>query len=417
MARDFLPVISLPSIARAVPAVFMILLLGLAAPARAERASIVIDAGTGEVLHSQEPHLRSFPASTTKLMTVYLAFEALEAGTLNPEEPLPVSAHAAAQTGTTLGLVQGETIPAEVAIQAVIVRSANDAAVVLAERLAGSESTFAERMTAKAKTLGMQRTVFRNATGLPHAAMTVTAFDLATLALAHLRDFPRHYAYFGRRLLRYGQQTLPTYNGILVQYDGADGMKTGFTCAAGYNLVASALRNGRRLVGVVLGEMSGTERTQRMMALLNQGFAKPAGSQTPTMASLGTEAAKIPDPAPNTGVLGGHCGLTAAPGTGTGIPPGWSVLIAGQYVNAGLAQAAGRRMLGHFPGGRLAVINRHASGPRSMAPVVVGIDRATAVEGCRALREKEIYCLVFDPGRLSAAVTLSQRIARMKRKR
>src|SRR5215813_12257700 len=214
-------------------------------------AALVIDANTGDVLSALEANHRWYPASLTKMMTVYLAFREIEANRLTLAETLTASQHAAAQTGTRLGLNAGETVTAEQAILATILQSANDAAVVLAERMAGSEEAFAAEMTSMAKSLGMTRTVFRNATGLSNPEQVTTARDMAVLAQALLRDFPQHYHFFSTRSFAYGKRSYPSINGILSRYPGVDGIKTGFTCRSGYNLVASAQHDGRRLIGVV----------------------------------------------------------------------------------------------------------------------------------------------------------------------
>src|SRR5262245_36577925 len=243
------------------------------ASAAADYAAIVVDAESGTVIDAHAATARWYPASLTKVMTVYLAFEAIEAGTLGLDEKLPVSEDAAAQPATELGLGAGETITVNDAILAIILQSANDAAVVLAERIGGSEDQFAVLMTAKAKELGMRRTVFRNATGLPDPEQVTTARDMAVLAAALLHNYPQYYHFFSTTSFTYGGQTFGTINSILTRYEGADGIKTGFTCGSGYNLVASAQRDGRRLIGVLLGSHSSFERSIEMDRLLDVGFA------------------------------------------------------------------------------------------------------------------------------------------------
>src|SRR5215813_7933873 len=236
-------------------------------------AAIIVDAASGTVLESIDATMPWYPASLTKVMTVYLAFEDIEAGRLKLDETLTVSEHAAAQPPTELGLGKGEKITVKDAILAVILRSANDAAVTLAERMGGSEEKFAERMTSKAKELGMRNTVFRNASGLPDPQQVTTARDMAVLASALLENYPQYYHFFSTTSFIYAGQTFGTINGILSRYSGADGIKTGFTCGSGYNLVASATRNGRRLIGVLLGGHTNFERHTEMGKLLDEGFA------------------------------------------------------------------------------------------------------------------------------------------------
>src|SRR5262249_28132060 len=211
--------------------VFLLLLAGLSWPqpgwAAADYAAIVVDADSGTVLESVAPTARWYPASLTKVMTVYLAFEEIEAGRLKLDEELTVSAHAAEQPATKLGLRAGRKITVKNTILAIILRSANDAAVELAERIGGREEAFAERMTAKAKELGMSRTVFRNASGLPDPEQVTTARDMAVLAKALLENYPQYYHFFSTTSFTFGGRTFGTINGILSRYEGADGIKTG----------------------------------------------------------------------------------------------------------------------------------------------------------------------------------------------
>ncbi len=257
----------------AVPA----LLLGLLAlcasrPAEAKFASLVMDAKTGAVLEEYNADARNYPASLTKMMTLYLTFEALNAGRLKTAQRLGVSRMAAAQRPSRIDLVPGQTVTVEEAILAVAVKSANDAAVVLAENIAGSEPRFAQIMTQKARELGMSATTFRNASGLPNPGQVTTARDMATLARALIRDYPQYYHYFNVREFDFDGVAIPTHNHLLVRYDGADGIKTGYIHASGYNLVTSAVRDGRRLIGVVLGGRTSTMRDHSMMHLLDVAF-------------------------------------------------------------------------------------------------------------------------------------------------
>ena len=240
--------------------------------AQAGYASIVIDAQTGHVLHEVNPDTRNHPASLTKMMTLYMVFDALRQGKLSLNSHLPVSKYAASMVPTKLGLKPGGQIQVKHAILALVTKSANDAAVVLAEALGGTESGFADKMTARARRLGMDRTRFRNASGLTHSSQLSTARDMATLALALIRDFPREYRYFSTREFSYRGHRYTNHNKLLDAYRGTDGIKTGYTRAAGYNLVASARRDGRRLVAVVFGGKSSRARNQDVMALLDRGF-------------------------------------------------------------------------------------------------------------------------------------------------
>jgi D-alanyl-D-alanine carboxypeptidase len=255
------------------------LLLLFSANSMARMAAIVIDADSGRVIHENEASQRWYPASLTKVMTIYLTFSALEAGKLSLHELVTVSKNASMQPHSKLGLHHRETLTVEQAILAVTTRSANDAAVVLAERLGGTESHFASMMTQQAQRLGMTNSSFQNASGLPDEGQISCARDLAILSAALIHDFPQYYPYFSATEFTYRGRTMPNTNRILRSYPDADGMKTGFTCGSGYNLIASARRNGHRLIGVVLGAHSSAERFEQMGDLLNAGFEKSmAGS-------------------------------------------------------------------------------------------------------------------------------------------
>jgi len=235
-------------------------------------ASIVVDADTLEIIHARQIDDMRYPASLTKVMTLYLAFDALNAGTLFLNEPVRVSTNAARTAPTKLGLRSGQTITVENLIQAIAVKSANDAAVVLAERLAGSEAAFAEQMTSKARSLGMMKTTFKTANGLPHPEQKTSARDMAKLASNILNNHRRYYHYFGQERFRYGSRTYKNTNGLLHWLNGVDGFKTGYTRDSGYNLIVSAQRDGRRLIAVVLGGASGTSRNSHMQDLIERGF-------------------------------------------------------------------------------------------------------------------------------------------------
>jgi D-alanyl-D-alanine carboxypeptidase len=236
-------------------------------------STLVIDAESGQLLEADNPDAPHVPASLTKMMTAYLAFEALQQGKLRLTQSIPVSSIAAEQDPTKLDLAPGQTITVEQAMLGLTVRSANDAAVVLAEAMGGTESQFAEMMTRKARLLGMKGTIFRNASGLPDPIQTTTARDMATLARALIRDYPQYYHFFSVREFNFEGTVIPTHNHVLDRFEGADGLKTGFTNAAGWNIVISAVRNGRRLIGVVLGGHTASARDREVMQLLTVAFA------------------------------------------------------------------------------------------------------------------------------------------------
>ncbi len=234
--------------------------------------SIVLDADTGRVLSENNSDAITYPASLTKMMTLYLTFEALNTGRLRLDQYLPVSVDAASKSPTKLGLRPGDSVDVQDLILGIVTRSANDAAAVLAEGLAGSEPAFAESMNNKAQKLGMRSTFYRNASGLPDPEQHTTARDTAQLALALYHDFPREYRYFSTREFNFRGRMVVGHDHLLDWYPGADGIKTGYIRASGFNLATSAVRGGHRLIGVVLGGVSGSARDREMAALLDQGF-------------------------------------------------------------------------------------------------------------------------------------------------
>jgi D-alanyl-D-alanine carboxypeptidase (penicillin-binding protein 5/6) len=235
-------------------------------------AAIVVDANSGEVLYAARADSPRYPASITKVMTLYLAFEALEQGKLKTTDRITVSPRAAAQAPTKLGLAPGQTISVDDAIRVIAVRSANDIAVALAEHLGGTESRFAAMMTLRAQELGMSQTRFVNSNGLPDSRQLSSARDIALLSRAVLRDYPQYYSYFSTREFDYHGRHMRNTNGLLHTMPGVDGIKTGFTNASGFNLAASAVRDGRRLIAVVLGGASTASRNNHVQELLTAGF-------------------------------------------------------------------------------------------------------------------------------------------------
>ena len=235
-------------------------------------ASIIVDADTYEIIHARQIDEQRFPASLTKVMTLYLVFDALDAGTLTLGEPLTVSKYAASTSPVKLGVKAGKSITVDEAIQAVTVRSANDMAVVLAERVGGTEEGFAALMNAKAAELNMQNTHFKNPHGLPDPKQHTSARDMAKLASAVLNNHRRYYHYFGQTHFTYKGKTKKNTNNLLHWLQGVDGFKTGYTRASGYNLIISASRENRRIIAVVLGGSSGKARNTHMQDLVERGF-------------------------------------------------------------------------------------------------------------------------------------------------
>ncbi len=235
-------------------------------------AAIMIDAENGNVLHEVDATQAWYPASLTKVMTLYMTFEALKNGQIQFFDAMRTSSHAARQPTSKLGLRAGEYLTVRDAILAIITRSANDAAVVLAEHLSGNEEDFAVKMTDKAHSLGMYNTRFMNATGLPNDWQVTTSRDMAVLAWNIQRRFPDYYQNFSAHSFNYKGTELRGINKFTAKYPGAEGMKTGFTCGSGYNLIAAAHQNGKHLIGVVMGGMTSAERYQLMYQMMDAGF-------------------------------------------------------------------------------------------------------------------------------------------------
>ncbi|MBR1278154.1 D-alanyl-D-alanine carboxypeptidase [Bradyrhizobium sp. AUGA SZCCT0283] len=243
-------------------------------------SSIIVDGNSGAVLSSNNPDGIRRPASLTKIMTLYLLFERLDAGKMKLDTEMEVSEHASEQAPTKLGLKPGQTLKVEDAIKGLVTRSANDAAVVIAEAIAGNEDEFARLMTRKARALGMSKTTYRNASGLPNDEQLTTARDQATLGRAIQDRYPRYYRYFATTVFNYRGQSIRNHNRLLGNVEGVDGIKTGYTRASGFNLVSSMRRGNRHLIGVVLGGRSGGSRDATMRNLLAENLEKGATKRT-----------------------------------------------------------------------------------------------------------------------------------------
>jgi D-alanyl-D-alanine carboxypeptidase len=261
-------------------------------------AAIVIDADSGEVLYDNQSQAVLYPASLTKMMTLYLVFENLDKKRLRLDEDIAISATAASREPAKLGLPAGAVLPLEDAILALTTKSANDIATALAERLAGTEPNFAMVMQAKAHELGMEDTQFRNASGLPDGEHYSSARDMATLARALIRDYPQYYHYFSARSFQFQGIDYANQNRLLGNYPGADGIKTGYIKASGHNLAASAVRDGKRLIGVVFGGPTLNWTRQRMTELLDEAFGAP--SQRPTIMAAAAAAREVIPAVPDT---------------------------------------------------------------------------------------------------------------------
>ena len=346
-------------------------LAAAAGPAAAKPAWIVVDADSGRTIKAHRPDHRHYPASLTKLMTLYLTFEALRSGELKLDQELYVSPHAASMPPSELGLRPGDRLSVDTAIKALTTKSANDAAVALAEELAGTEWDFAMRMTRRARALGMDSTKFRNASGLPNPYQVTTVRDMARLGRALIDDFPGYYRYFSVERLRYHGRVYRNHNNLLDSYAGADGMKTGYIDASGYNLVASAERGSRRLIAVAVGGRSAAARDSRVAQLLDAGFAELPPSRPPR-----------PPQRPQ---------VRTAQATGA-----YAVQVGAfsqQAPAQRLANRARQDAASLLESGRTEVVRQHG-GARLYRARVVGVAEDEAERACRQLQRRGFDCLV-----------------------
>lgn len=274
------------------------LLLSTAA-AWSDQATIVVDVKSGQVLEADHASELHYPASLTKMMTLYITFEALHSGKLKWDDRIRISENANGKDPFKFAIGAGNTISVREAVEGMIVISANDAAVAMGEYFAGSEAKFGEMMTAKAHALGMTNTVFRNPAGLPDPEQVTTAADMAKLGMALMRDFPDDFKLFSERSIKFRSMKIRGHNGVLNTYPGANGIKTGYTEASGYNLVTSVERGGRSLVGVVLGSKTAQERDELMKTMLDRYLPAAPAAPAPAVAKA-TAGAKVPMPVART---------------------------------------------------------------------------------------------------------------------
>lgn len=377
-------------------------------PAGARNVSVLVDVGNGAVLRADGANALWYPASLTKMMTAFMVFEAAKAGKIHLSDKISISANAAGQSPTKFGFKTGQKITIEQALTAMIVVSGNDAAVALAETVGGSEEHFAQMMTETAHRIGMTRSEFRNASGLPNAGQVTTARDMAELALHILEGYPEHYHFFSNRSVTIAGRTQPSVNGILSSYQGADGMKTGFTCGSGYNLVASAKRNGRRLVGVVLGGSNRGERAALMTRLLNTGFTLPADGAL-KLKDLAIKVSAAEQGPPPILLKGGACDQRVAEDgsstiTSTARISGWGVVF-GAFPQKSQAEATiaamKKKLAGTIKKGRPAIIQRTWEGMTRYSGLLVGLDQADAGKACKKVWADKGYCLALSPAVLS----------------
>lgn len=383
-------------------------MLAAAGMARAQDATLVLDANTGDILYAYQEDDQLHPASLTKMMTLYMAFEALRKHILKPDQALKVSPHAASQRPSRLGLKAGATIKAEDAILALITKSANDAAAVLAEAMADAESDFARAMTRNARKLGMADTVFRNASGLHEDGQVTTARDMAKLAMALLRDHPDYYKQFATRSFSWHGRRYANHNPLLSSYKGADGIKTGYIRQSGYNLVGSAERNGQRVIAVVLGSKTPSIRDWTITTLLDYGFEQIAGNPSikesrslPYITNpMGEKALRVAvRSAAKPTVSRNKPGASAAPKTrqvSSTVGKGWAVQV-GAYPSTPPAEDAARRAKAKIPdllgGTRLSLPQTTRGGFRFYRARLIGLTESQARTACRRLANHAIPCL------------------------
>ncbi|SIQ06578.1 D-alanyl-D-alanine carboxypeptidase (penicillin-binding protein 5/6) [Rhizobium sp. RU33A] len=303
---------------------FCVAILTLSTTAHAGSAQLLLDARTGEVLASENADVLNHPASLTKMMSVYMVFDAIKAGKLSWDSPVPFSKHAASRPPTKLFVKAGDSITVREAVLAMIIRSANDASAAIGEKIGGSEEGFAALMTRKARSLGMMNTTFFNASGLPHAQQFTTARDMSTLGVALMRDFPKEYELFATKSFKFRGKTINGHNNLMYRYKGMDGIKTGYTNASGFNLVSAVEHDGRRVIGVVLGGRTAASRDKIMERLIDANIKKAStGQQLLVSRSTGVQmdlarlGDEVPVPASRQSALAAVQGLAGATGTAT----------------------------------------------------------------------------------------------------
>ncbi|MEK9752467.1 MAG: D-alanyl-D-alanine carboxypeptidase family protein [Rhodospirillaceae bacterium] len=373
-----------------------------AASAEAGYASIIVDADTGRILHATNADTRNYPASLTKMMTLYIVFDALEVGKWTLNTRLTVSARAAGQAPSRLGLEAGSTIRVEDAILALVTKSANDVATTVAENLARSESDFAMMMTSVARKLNMSRTTFRNASGLPNGGQMSTARDMALLARALLQHHGKYYHYFSTKEFQYAGHTHQNHNKLLTTYNGADGIKTGYIRASGFNLAASVKRGGTRLIGVVFGGRDSRQRNRIMTKLLNKGFSVVDGRRKAPMVAdklpeRETVVQSVVRQPPREIARAPSVPAPARPANPGGTAEEWAIQV-GAYARYSQAYQAARTamdMAAQLVGsGTVKVVPlKTRRGKTLYRARIHGIAKDTAYAACKLLTKKERDCM------------------------
>lgn len=372
----------------AIAAFLLVIASLLVAPASsfAKYASIVVDANTGRILHGTNIDTRNYPASLTKMMTLYLVFDDIKAGKLTLDTKFRASRRAARQPASKLGIRYNQTLTVQQAILALVTKSANDVATLIGENIAGSERHFALRMTAKARKLGMTRTTFRNASGLPHRGQLSTARDMAKLARALITNHPEFYSYFSIKHFKYKGHNYKNHNKLLTTYEGTDGIKTGYIRASGYNLVASAKRHDQRLIGVVFGGNSSKHRNRHMTSLLNKGFSMLDGGK-----------ARVPVVVASTNQRNHKTKPGSAVTRKTKIKNRWAVQV-GAFIRYAQAYEAARVAVDVAPSllsyGQIKIVPLTKRNGRTLHRARIdGISKRQAYRACRTLKKKRKQCM------------------------
>ena len=401
-----------PKLAALLAAAILIAAMMAPAQARSRYAELVVDGTSGRVFHGRNADARKHPASLTKIMTLYLLFEALDEGKLRLGQKLKTSRRAAGQPATKLGLRRGETITVRKAILALVTKSANDVATVVAEAIGGSERKFARKMTRRARDLGMSRTTFRNASGLPNHGQPSTARDMARLAMAIRRDFPDYFKFFSRTSFTFRGKTYVGHNNLVGSFRGVDGIKTGYIHASGFNLVTSASRDEGRLVGVLFGGRSAKSRDRRMRTLLSRGFkrlqrgggkGRPGQTVRPRGRRDGFGNVPAPRAKPQRQPLG--VALDAA----KTMPPfgiAWSVQV-GAFNRVASARRHLNKLSGALPGlfNQAKVSIDVIEGGRAITyrARLHGMSERQAQDLCRRIKRANFDCLTIAPAEVSLA--------------
>lgn len=391
-------------------AIWLSIFLGNPAQANNRHASIVVDADTGAVLHESHADASRYPASLTKMMTLYMLFEALGQRKITLDTQMHVSSHAASMPATNINLQAGDMLSVRDAIPALIVRSANDVAAVVAEALGNTEANFGRMMTDKARKLGMHSTIFRNASGLPNNEQKTTARDLVTLSTRLMKDFPQHYHYFSTQSFSYKGTTYNSHNRMVRNTDGVDGLKTGFIRASGFNVATSAKRGNRRVIAVVMGGSTAAARDQQMAQLLDRSFNGSVASAqltsntdnvrntrvSPVVQKASAPASlpkKIVEPAATTKMAQAE---SRAETKKMVLPKNknWEIQI-GSYHAHDRAQAQAQAATRWIPGSAVVITEVEVSKRKLYRARLVGLQENQARNACQNLSRQKMECLVI----------------------